>query len=272
MKFAIILIIAFVQGIILFIPQDKTFDDQLGFPNNITKHGKRLIICVVITIISTVALFFISEQESIGFDKKLKSRDSITELNRRADAKSYERKLGDANAENRKVLLDYGLEMDEKNVKLQKAVEKSKDTTFRGISPFLNLYKIKLTDSLSENKYTIKYTFSVSGATCYNIKVKMDILISNREDEISYLKKGFIPITNHQNLEKGKGYSAYLDLPKKDNVIKFYFFHVYGTYERQDKKRFKINQFYTLDLNSKSERFGTPLEFTNNRLIEFTKK
>lgn len=272
MKLTLILIITLVQGLILFIPQDKVLDRRANFPKQITKHGRKLITCIIITITCTIILFFISEKEATDFDKRIKSRDSLVEINRKNDAENYEQKLIKANTENRKVLLEYGLEMDAKNEKLQKAVEKNRDTTYRGVAPYLELYKMDLIDSISNNKYVIKYTFTATGATCYNIKVKMDFILVDFNGNLSYWYKNYIPITTSQDIEKGKGYSTYIDLPKSNLSIKSYYFHVYGTYKNQSGAKLKIDKFYALNILDQKNRFGSPLQIWKDKLDTFVSK
>jgi hypothetical protein len=269
MKLTLILIIAITQGIILFIPQDKTLNRRANFPKKITNHGWKLIACILLTILCTVILFLISEKEAQGFDKKIRKRDSITEVSRKKDAKDYEQKLTQANAENRKVLLDYGLEMDEKNKRLQKAVEKGRDTTYRGVAPHLELYEIILVDSTQRNQYKVKYTFSASGATCYNVKIKMDIFLLSPQENISYWKRKLIPVTTSEEIETNKGYSTFLDLPRNDSFIKYYYFHIYGTYENQNKIKIKIDKFYGFNPKDSKAMFGSLLPFWKEKLEKF---
>lgn len=269
MKLSLILLIALSQGFILFIPQDKTIDNRSNFPKKITKHGRKLIFFIVVTIVCTVILFFISEKEAQDFDRNIRHRDSITDLNRKVDAKSYEKKIIDANAENRKVLLEYGLEMDVKNERLQKTVEKSRDTSFRGVAPHLELFKMVLIDSTSKDKYVVKYTFSSTGATSYNIKVKMDVILMSTESKFSYWIKQFIPITKGDDIEKGQGYTTLLNLPKNNFFIEMYYFHIYGTYEKQDNKVITINRFYVFNLKENEYRFGSPNQLRKIELDKF---
>lgn len=269
MKFTLILVIALVQGFILFIPQDKTIDRRANFPKRITTHGYKLIVCIIITIFCTIILFFISESDASEFDTKIRTRDSITEVNRKKDAENYENKLIKANQENRRVLLEYGLQMDAKNERLQKTVEKNRDTTYRGVAPYLELYKVVLEDSLSNNKYNVKCIFTATGATCYNIKVKMDFILEDFQDKLSYWYQNFIPITTSEDIEKGKGYTTYMDLPKSNLSIKCYYFHIYGTYEKQDKSRIKIDKYYGFFPRNLKDRFGSPVQVWKDKLDNF---
>ncbi|MCR4033540.1 MULTISPECIES: hypothetical protein [Flavobacterium] len=242
-KILLTVIIAITQVYVYFIPQDKVLDRRSKHIKQITKNGWKVITCSVLTITLSIILLIISESESNSFNKKIEQHDSITEINRKNDAEMYIQKLKDNNTETRNALLEYGYEMDSTSMKIQKAIDKAKDTVLKGPNPYLFLKSIKTN---SKDNLERKFSFEIfsSDATSYDINITT-YMIEQDYSENNRLILRNNSLKNHLVVTKNQGKTLNLTLFNLNPDIEYYYVYLKGTYRKNHNgKNIDIDNVY----------------------------
>ncbi|WP_343587542.1 hypothetical protein [Flavobacterium sp.] len=261
-KILLTVIIAITQVYVYFIPQDKVLDRRSRNIRQITKNGWKVITCSGMTIILSVILLIISEKESTSFNRKIEQHDSITEINRKHDAEMYIQKLKDNNAETRNALLEYGYEMDSTSMKIQKAIDKAKDTVLKGPNPYLFLKSIKTN---SKDNLERKFAFEIfsSDATSYDINITT-YMVEQDYSEKNHLILRNHSLKNHLVVTKNQSKTLNLTLFNLNPDIEYYYVYLNGTYRKSSNgKEINIDNVYGYKIKD-STTFEPMISISNN--------
>lgn len=278
MKIFLTILIALMQAFIVIIPlRGKLSDNRFNFPKSFTKLGYWLIACCVITILSTVGLFFLSEKEENESRKSLSTqlaqRDSIHQMNIDNANVRYVHTLDSSNKETIRLLAEYGLQYDSSQKVIEKLVRDSSkrnltivenpelsfcasdginDVTFRNDTLFLkvNLCSAKSISRIDSLKITtLVCDGDYNGLIPGSLKlVSKDYLV---EDDDSQVESNSKTIVQMRYPRAPKGNMVYIRLK--------------GTYKNQDQSKvFKVDIVHGYDIKNKQYGSATPIP---NRLI-----
>lgn len=262
-KIALIVIVLVTQILIIILPfLGKISDNRRSFSKKFTKLGYVLIVCCIFSLISSLLLVRISqnaEQKSkVELQKALFERDRINQ-----------HKIDLANKNLYDAFAKYGLKYDVAEKRISKLVKDSaRINVINGEQPYLYVDEIKAIKKKNEIEFEI--TFASKMATSYNINTVVDFIkFDSITKKYDYIKRGLELITSNIDIPEGRTSTTtqiYKNVPPN---IKYFIFHVRGTYEKSDAIKIKIDKLYMLDLTKKEFDFGEPNMITRKPLEKF---
>lgn len=273
MKIILIALIAICQVFITIIPNKfKISDNRRKFPKDFTWTGWGLIILCSLTMISSVWLFLISDNEQNAsqarLDTKLKTRDSLHEVSIKTLSKNYSIKVDSSYKKSEETFITvtakFGLHYDSVNQRLEKKIDTSKVE----IQPDLSLRSSDgmILDSIKRNTYFLTIYLQSKDAVSKNIDVKMYVI---GEDRSSNLILPFSYVNKNKLISKGQWVGIPVHFEAHDlQIINLYVKGHYTNYN--GNKIHQIDEFYSCTTEKKGS-FGAPGNAYEAALRKFLK-
>jgi len=256
MKIILVIIISICQALITSIPiyNKKLSDNRRPFPKNLTASGKWMIAFIVVTIICTLFLFDISENEQSKFQQTLndtlrvrdsrleKREDQLTSIYSIRLDSSYKKSSQNFN----EVLLKYGLHFDSLNNRLVKQIDTTKrQVTLQKISPpELYLDTIKVT-AHPNNLKRFTFYFKNNKDEAKQIAIKMFVMVLINGE---FKKIGNPSTIDIDQLIDGRPYQWPIDFLRTDLYnYKTYFFYFDGGYHDKTSGYYKFKYLVSVD-------------------------
>ena len=267
MKIILVVIVAICQALITSIPiyNKKLSDNRSKFPKNLTNAGRWMLALIVITIISTMTLFSVSESDQRKFqttlNDTLRNRDIRHERREDELSHSYTKQIDSSYKKSsqsfNEVVLKYGLHFDSLNNKLVKGIEidsSKKQNFIQKMSPpelYLDTIKVSLH---ANNMKRVTFYFKNQKDEAKNGKINLYIMVVFNGEFI----KGDNPQTiDIDQLLDNKTLSMSIDFLHSDIYsYKTYFFFFDGGYYDKNLKFYPFNNLS--EINADNYKLSQP--------------
>lgn len=275
MKLVLTIIISIMQVLIVLIPiKGKLKDNRYRFPKNFTSLGYLLISCCIITTLSTISIFIISENEEKNSKAELSSRlaerDSINQTKMNNVVSIYSDKIDSSNKITIEILAKYGLKYDSVQNRIEKLI---KDSTKKNVTIIQE--NLPVINVCSENgiklKKSYKDSFDLEINFCYNYspaKININVAVLMPRNGKWYLVgkvDNFIKRDSPLDLEGAIGKLLPLIVANTSNTL---YFKINGNYtNKKGDLTYIINDVVTFNI-AKQEQ-GLALDNIKNEIDKF---
>lgn len=263
--FLVIIVLATQILVIVFPFIGKISDNRRRWRNRFTKLGYALLICCIISFISSLGLLNISQSEDEENQRKLRialtERDSINQA-----------KIDRANSNLFESFAKYGLKYDLAERRISRLIKDSSKVSYIiGDQPFLHLLNVEKVLKPNPKSVDFKMTLSSGKSTSYEIKLRFDLIeYDSLIGKYKYIQQNVKFIADGLDIGDGRTSTSIQHLNKISENTKFYFFHLKGSYQGSDGIRILMNKFYAIDMSVEKEYFGEPGPILTDELNKFT--
>jgi hypothetical protein len=232
------------------------------------------LICSILGLGFTLALYFISENEDEVkqkiLEEQLSIRDSIHAFREKESSEAFVSKLDSSKQSTIKLLAEYKLQIDSANNRIVKTFrDSSKTTIISTADPDLDICGdpgIKLSSHVNE-AYEFNITVCNNFAPAENVYLKYHVVSKDKFNNFYYedsalLMNGSI----RMSAASGLTFNKKVQTSKMPIAVYFVF---RGSYYNSLKKRFKISTIHSYDLIQKSFGGITPNNY--GRVMEVLK-
>ncbi|MHA3789355.1 hypothetical protein ACX0HA_14185 [Flavobacterium hauense] len=257
MKWTLILtiLVGFFQLICGIMPLTGKISDLRRRPyyKILTWRGWVIVTLSLFSVLCTITLFIISENESDNKDQKLKNdlldRDIRHEKAIVNAGKDYIDKLGENQRETAEALAKYGLKYDATKDEIVKIAKG--DTLRYKPEPIIQIAINKgiSVDSIYANMAHFKVRIENRIAPAKNVDLKY-YLLSKKNKQISILNRTpYQFLGKDADLDYNTEYTEKIKYPY--NQVDAIYIYLCGTFKNSDGKKYTLSQFYVYDFNKK---------------------